>query len=120
MNDSINGKIFSDEELEKLHEKCFADTLISFNNFKILNKNFDERFDQKINEIMSLEFEKFKQINKANLEHNEERKILNQKLRFLEIETDRLKEEVEIREPRYTDVEKDVSIIFFNLLSILA
>jgi len=118
MNNSINGKIFSDEELEKLHEKCSADTLISFNNFKILNnKNFDERFDQKINEIMSLEFEKFKQINKANLEHNGERKILNQKLRFLEIETDRLKEEVEMRECRYIGVEKDVSIIFLTCLA---
>jgi hypothetical protein len=53
MSNSLNEAIFSDEELEKLHTKCSLDISQSMNISNVFN------------EIMNLEFEKFKQINEA-------------------------------------------------------
>jgi hypothetical protein len=76
-----------------------------FNNAKkVGDKEFKEKFVQKLNELIGLEFEKFKQINKANRKHAEEKEILNKKLRDQKIDAQSYREESEMRERRYQDL----------------
>jgi hypothetical protein len=58
MKDALDKNVFSDEELEKLHEKCYADSVNVFNNAKkVGDKVFKKKFIKKLNETIVLEFE---------------------------------------------------------------
>ncbi len=104
MKDALDKNVFSEEELKTLHDKCSADSVDVFNNAKkVGDKEFKEKFVQKLNEMIDHEFEKFKQINEANRKHAEEKKILNKKLRDQEIDAQRYKEEAEKRERQYQE-----------------